>query len=256
VRGGARRAACALLAALLAGGCGSHGGLRGTTTEEQLAAARADLQREKWSRAVESYTTLCAITEGTLRYPEAKFGLGRAYAGLRDYPAAERELNVVIREHPESEWADDALYAIAETYAEQMRPSQLDQTATWQAVEKVRDFLRRFPESELVPQARALLSRVRGHLAKKDYENGALYLKLGDGLAARTHFEAILRDYADTSWARPAQFGVGEALRKEERFDEAIAAYRAVVDAAPDDELGRKSRERIRALEARGGGAS
>lgn len=250
-------ALAALAAALGASGCASHEKrFLALDTEGKLASARAQLERGKWSRAAREYQILAGVLEGTLRYPEVKYGLGRAYAGLKDYPAAEREFTVVLREYAASEWADDALFATAEIYAAQMRPSQLDQTATFQAIEKVREFLRRFPESDRVPEAQALLLEVRSRLARKEYENGRLYLRLGDGLAARTYFLSVVNEYHDTPWSAAAQFGIAESYEKEGRRDEAIAAYRAVVEGWSGNDLARESLDRIRALEARNEGSS
>ncbi len=244
-------ALCAAAAALT--GCGSSKGFVSRTPDAQLAEARDSVARHKWNRAVSQLSALSGTTLGRPEFPEVKYRLGLAYAGLKDYPASEKELSVVVREYPASDFADDAQLAIAEGFAAQIRSSQLDQTVTWQALDKIREFFRRFPDSDLAPRGREILARVRTQLARKEYDNGRLYLRLGDGPAARTYFEGILRDYADTPLATAAQFGVGESYRKENRFDEAIAAYRAVLDANAEAELVRKSGERIRELESRKG---
>jgi len=223
------------------------------TPGEQLAEARDALTRRKWPRAVNLFSALAGTTLGRPEFPEVKYRLGLAHAGLKDYPASEKELSIVVREYPESEWADDALLAAADGFAAQIRSSQLDQTVTWEALDKVREFFRKFPESDLTPRARELLVRVRTHLATKDYDNGRLYLRLGDGPAARSYFESILRDYSDTPLVTAAQFGIGESYRKEKQPEAAIAAYRAVVDGSADDDLEKRSLERIRELEARKG---
>ena len=239
----------------LAAGCGWRNGFLELTTDQKLVSARADLEAGKWARAAEKFRILAGVYRGTPQFPEVQYGLGRAQAGLKDIPSAERDLGVVVREYPDSEWADDALLAIAEAYVAQIRPSQLDQTNTVQAIDRLHEFLRRFPEGPLVPRAQALLVQARSQLAKKEYENGRLYLRLGDGPAARAHFDTVLSEYADTPWLAAAQFGIGEAYEKEERPVEALAAYRAVVEGYPTDQLARASLERIKEIEARRGGS-
>ncbi len=241
----------ALAMASVAPGCGWRSGFLELTTDQKLDSARADLEARKWGRAVEKFRILAGVYRGTAQFPEVQYGLGRAYAGLEDIPSAERELGVVVREYPESDWADDASLAIAEAYVGQIRASQLEQTTTYQAIDRLREFLRKFPGSALAPEAESLLVISRSQLAKKEYENGRLYLRLQDGPAARVHFETVLREYADTPWCAAAQFGMAEALCEEERADEALAAYRAVVERDSTGDLARSSLERIQAIEAR-----
>jgi outer membrane protein assembly factor BamD len=238
-------ACCALVA-----GCGWKGSFLELTTEQKLASAQADLADRKWSRAVEKFRILAGVYRGAPQFPEVQYGLGKAYAGLEDIPAAERELSVVVRDYPASPWADDALFTIAEAYGTQIRPSQLEQSGTLQAIEKLRDFLRRFPDSERVPEAQALLLKARGQLAKKEIENGRLYLKLGDGQAAGVHFETVLRDYPDTEWAAEARFGIARAFCKEGDTDQAKIAFQAVIQQDPNSDFARKSLEQIKRIDA------
>jgi outer membrane protein assembly factor BamD len=243
----------ALALAALASGCGWQGDFLTLTTDQKLASARADLAAREWRRASEKFRILAGVYRGTPQFPEVQYGLGRALAGMGDTPAAERELSVVVREYPDSEWADDASFAIAEVYVGQMRPSQLEQTSTYQAIDRLREFLRRFPQSPLEGDAQGLLVKARSQLAKKEVENGRLYLRLGDGPAARVHFETVLHEYADTPWRTEAQFGLARAFCEEFRLDEALAAYRAVVEIDSTGDFGRRSRERIKEIETKGG---
>lgn len=263
---GRPRAAFALAFTLaflaVAAGCRWRGGFLELSTEQKVASAQADLAEGKWSRAAEKFRILAGVYRGTPQFAEVQYGLGKAYAGLEDIPAAERELNVVVQDFPGSEWADDALFTIAESYANQIRPAQLDQSGTYQAIEKLRDFLRRYPESNRASEAQALLLKARGQLAKKEIDNGDLYLRLGDGPAARVHFEIVLTDFQDTPWKCRALFGVGESYTKEDRWGEAVAVLQKVVQECPNDEHAPKSLERIqeiesqqKTLEARGGGS-
>jgi len=246
-------AALGLLAA--AASCGGQSDFVRLSRDEQLAAARRDLADRDWSRAATRFQTLSGLLDGTPLFAEVKYGLGKAYTGLGDYPAAERELNTVIREYPDSEWADDALFTLAEALWDQSKPSQLDQTVTNQTIDKLREFMSRYPESGRMPDAQALLLKARGRLAQKEYDNGALYLRLGDTIAARTYFTTVLHEYADTEWAAGAQFGMAEADRKDGKLSEAAEGYRAVAGTWPSSELARRSEERLRELTAKKAGS-
>lgn len=235
--------------------CGGQSDFVRLGRDEQLAAARRDLAEREWSRAATRFQTLSGTLDGTPLFAEVKYGLGKAYTGLGDYPAAERELNTVVREYPESEWADDALFTIAEALWDQSKPSQLDQTVTNQTIDKLREFLNRYPESDRLADAQALLSKARGRLAQKEYDNGALYLRLGDTIAARAYFTSVLQEYADTEWASWAQFGMAEADRKDGKLAEAAEGYRAVASTWPSSELARRSEERLRDLAAKKAGS-
>ena len=246
------RAAAATLVAIVAviavSGCGGQGDFLRLTPEEQLAEARRDLAERKWSRAAREFQSLAGTLDGTPYYPEVKYGLGRAYAGMGDYPAAERELSLVTREYPESDWADDALYELAAALWEQSKPAQLDQSTTNQTIDKLREFMNRFPESNRYSEAQALMLTARSRLAQKEYENGKLYLKLGDVMAPQTYFGSVLSEYGDTDWAAWAQLGMGDVHRKDGDFEAAIAAYQAVVSGWPEHPATREAEERLRKL--------
>lgn len=235
--------------------CGGQADFVRLPRDEQLAEARRDLAEREWSRAAKRFQTLSGSLDGTPLFAEVKYGLGKAYAGLGDYPAAERELNTVIREYPESEFADDALFTLAEALWDQSKPSQLDQTVTNQTIDKLREFLNRYPESDRLDDARALMLKARSRLAQKEYDNGALYLRLGDTIAARAYFTSVLRDYADTEWAGAAQFGMAEADRKDGNLDGAADGYRAVVSTWPSSEAARRSEERLRQIASKKAGS-
>ncbi|MFN0150214.1 MAG: outer membrane protein assembly factor BamD [bacterium] len=251
------QAAAAAFVLLIAGtaSCGGQADFVRLTRDEQLVAARRDLAEREWSRAATRFQTLSGLLDGTPLYAEVKYGLGKSYTGLGDYPAAERELNTVIREYPDSEWADDALFTLAEALWDQSKPSQLDQTVTNQTIEKLREFINRYPESDRMTDAQALLAKARGRLAQKEYDNGALYLRLGDTIAARAYFASVLQEYADTEWAAAAQFGMAEADRKDGKLDAAADGYRAVASTWPSSELARRSEERLRELETKKAGS-
>lgn len=244
----------AIASAIVLASCGGQGDFLRLTQEEQLAEARRDLADRKWSQAAKEFQTLAGTLDGTPYYPEVKYGLGRAYAGQGDYPAAERELNIVTREYPESEWADDALYELAAALWVQSKPAQLDQTTTDQTIEKLREFLNRFPESNRYDEAQALLLEARSRLAQKEYENGKLYLKLGDFIAPQTYFQSVLSEYGDTDWAAWAQLGMGDVKRKDGDLEAASAAYNAVISGWPEHPAAREAQDRLRTMNSKFGG--
>ncbi len=120
------------------------------------------------------------------------------------------------------------------------------------AVELLEEFITSWPDSDLLPAASLLAGEAS--IAEGRHQEAILHLervvndhteheawgpsllRLGDALAAiqawprsEAAFRRYLAEQPDSASWYQAQFGVGLALENQKRFDDAIAAYRAVI---------------------------
>lgn len=117
----------------------------------------------------------------------------------------------VIRLHPDSDWADDALVLMGEALYRQKKYDS--------AEERFTEFVTHYPESELRPKA--------------EYYLAAVLIAKGNAVAA----EEILSEvaYADppSELSDDALFLIGDARRKRKRYAEAAEIYRELLDRFP-----------------------
>ena len=120
----------------------------------------------------------------------------------------------VLRDHPESDWADDALLLLSRALYEQGKHES--------AQERLTEFVRVYPESRMRPEA--------------DYLLGAILIAKGDPVAAEDVLRAVADASPPTAFSDDALALIGEARHERERYDEAAEAYLAALDRFPDSE--------------------
>ncbi len=131
----------------------------------------------------------------------------------------------VLRDHPDSGWADDALLLMGSALYYQGKHES--------AYARLAEFSRLYPQSESRPEA--------------DYLLGAVLIAKSDPVAA----EALLVSVADadppSAFSDDALILIGEARHSRGRYDEAAEAYLAALERFPGG--GRRAETRILAAE-------
>ncbi len=146
----------------------------------------------------------------------------------QDYDTAVSTLERFTKLYPSNESTPYAYYMIALCYYEQISDVGRDQKVTEQAMQALREVIRRFPESEYARDARVKLDLTQDHLAGKEMEIGRYYLKRDDYLAAVNRFRFVVETYQTTSHVPEALHRLVECYLKLGVRDEAMR-YAAVL---------------------------
>jgi outer membrane protein assembly factor BamD len=101
--------------------------------------------------------------------------------------------------YPGNASAAYAYYLKAICYFEQITDVGRDQAATEQALNNLREVVRRFPQSQYATDARLKVDMVQDQLAGKEMSVGRYYLKNGEQLAAISRFKNVIDRYQTTS---------------------------------------------------------
>lgn len=118
---------------------------------------------------------------------------------LDDYDQAVSTLERFVKLYPTDESTPYAYYLIALCYYEQISDVARDQKITMQAMNALRDVVRRFPETEYARDAKIKLDLTEDHLAGKEMQVGRYYLSRDDTLAAINRFRYVVENYQTTS---------------------------------------------------------
>lgn len=176
------------------------------------------MQRGAYEEAIQQ------VKAGLAEYPtgqwaEASFNaLGVAYAGAKQFEAAEKALQEFAQKFPESELVPDSFFILAETYLEQGRYAR--------AIEMYERISKDYPAAPVGADA-----GVRGQEVRLLY---------ADVLIATNRIdEAVeqLRAVSATNLVEQAALLVGEAYVRGERYDEAERAYEEFVHQYPGSAL-------------------
>jgi tetratricopeptide (TPR) repeat protein len=233
IRGGARARAAALLAGLAIlslGGCGS--------VDRRLDAASALRHEGKPKEALEVYRGILAeMGDGPLPERDARqrakalqFAAEISYLELGDYPSAVAYYRRIVSLQPGSAEAFDARGAIGDIYRERFN----DPLA---AIAQYADVA----ERDAPGAAGAHLKIIRAWLELKKFEQ------------ARTEARRLRERFPAAPEADEAQLLTAQAWALEGRGEEALGAFRALIDRAPRQELVARALEGQAGLYAQSG---
>ncbi len=121
--------------------------------------------------------------------------------------AAER----FIALHPGNKDAPYAYYLKAISYYERIRDVGRDQEITKNALDGLREVVRRYPQSEYARDARLKIDMTRDHLAGKEMDVGRYYLNQNEFIAAINRFRTVIEEYQTTTHVPEALHRLSEA---------------------------------------------
>lgn len=151
---------------------------------------------------------------GVLAAPsQYKIGLYLMEKGL--YQEARDELEKVINDYPDSEWAKAAKYQIASADAQRSTDAQYDQKVTKVAVEEFKEFVTDNPDAELSAKAKEQIHQLREKEAENSFLIAQFYEKQKNYKAAKIYYQTVTDDYKATSWASRALVKIREINEKQ-----------------------------------------
>lgn len=169
------------------------------TAENLYLTARQQFADREYKTAVKSFE------EVERQHPSSKWAVNAqimsAYASYKEgeYDDAIATLERFVKLYPNHESAPYAYYMIANCYYEQIADVGRDQRVTEQAMQALREVIRRFPDSEYARDARIKLDLTQDHLAGKEMQVGRYYQRHDDILAAINRYRFVVENFQTTS---------------------------------------------------------
>ena len=247
----------ALLALAGASACASGGRdvPAGTVQPDKFLFDRGteELNKRKWLTAREFFRQILDTYVQSPFRPDAKLGVGDTYLGEGTPEGLERALNEFrefLNFFPTNPRADYAQYRLGMTHFRQMRAPQRDQTETREAIREFEIFVARYPNSTLMPEAKARLRESRDRLSQSDYEVGYFYYRQRWYPGAVDRFKALLMQDPEFTNRDAVYFYLGEALFKANQLAEALPYFERLVDEFQQSEYLVDANKRIAELKA------
>ncbi|MDX1974186.1 MAG: outer membrane protein assembly factor BamD [Rickettsiales bacterium] len=136
-----------------------------------------------------------------------------SYQG-EDFEAAVASFERYVKLYPDNESTPYAYYMIALSYYEQISDVGRDQKMTEQALNALREVVRRFPDSEYARDAKIKVDLTVDHLAGKEMAVGRYYLQRDDYLSAINRFKVVVENYQTTTHVAEALHRLVECYLK------------------------------------------
>jgi len=196
------RTACLLLGLAMSVACAS-GGLRlaGLTADEVLALGLERAENRKWDDAIAALEAFTFQFPTHDRYQEGRFRLGKVYYEKKEFITAAAEFARLADDYPSGPWADDARFAVCESYSRLSPKPPLDQEYTASAIEHCESLFAYYPDSEFVERGRTIVAELREKLATKSYLQGEYYFKRKAYDSAILSLNNVLTSYPNSEAA-------------------------------------------------------
>ncbi len=183
------------------------------------------LNAKKWLTAREFFKQVTETYTASPYRPDAKLGIGDTYLGEGSSEAlvlAINEFSEFLSFYPTNRRADYAQYKLGMGHFRQMRLAQRDQTETRAALKEFETFIARYPNSALLPDAKARMRESRDRLSDADYQVGYFYYRQKWYPGAIDRFRSVLKGDPEYTGRDSVYFYLADALVKVQRPAEAL----------------------------------
>lgn len=228
-------------------GCGRRQVEVDLSAEDRFQRGMRFYQDGNYSRAIDEFRIVTRQFSGSDYADDAQFYMGMAYFQRGEYILAANEFDIMVNTMGGSPLIPEAQYYLALSYYNLSPRFDLDQEYTHRAIEEFQTFIDFFPTHERVPEAESKIRELTNKLARKEYENARLYMRMRYYRAATRYFQIVIDRYHDTPFIEHAYIGKVEALIERNMFDEANETVQRFLRQFPNSDL----RPRAQLLERR-----
>jgi outer membrane protein assembly factor BamD len=235
-----------VMSSLLLTGCGGGLKLDGMSAQALFTLGKEKYDKKKYVKATEYFQQIVFNHPGETIVDTAQYYLAMSYVGNRDWVLAEAEFNRLAVNYPSSPYFQNAMFMKTNCLYESVpKHYGLDQHDLDRVVQQLNDFIVDYPESEMLPQATELQLIARTRLARKAWESGVVYHRMGLYEPARIYFQKVIDDFTDTQFAAEATFGLAEMDYKTKKFTEARTKFTNFRTVFPEHQLAVKAGDYI-----------
>ncbi|MEW6412817.1 MAG: outer membrane protein assembly factor BamD [Candidatus Zixiibacteriota bacterium] len=226
-------------------GCGGRPSLANLTARELFDKGKAKYSEKDYFDAIEYFQAIVYNYPGESMVDTAQYYLALSYFGNHEYELAQVEFNRLLVNYPSSVYFEHSIFMKAVCFFEGTpRHYGLDQSDLETAIKQFDDFIIDYPEAELVPEAQRYLLLARTRLAKKYYNSGVVYNRLGAYESAGIYFQKVVDDFTDTEFAPQATYKIAEMEYKRRMYSESSKKFANFAAVFPEHEWAAEALEK------------
>ena len=217
-------------------GCDPYAKLaRSKKIEDKLQAAYGYYEKRKYETASVLLEELYRVYRGQPKSEDILYKLAEAKYHTRELLLAAYYYMEYTQLFPGGKYYEEAAYKEAICYYDMSPSYDLDQSATYKALEKFQLYLLNFPTGKYKDKVEELIKELNDKLALKAYKHAKLYYDIEQYKAAYVTFKNISREFYDSPYIeniyyywflsayKLAENSVEE--KKIERYKEAMQIY-------------------------------
>ncbi len=201
-------------------------------------------ETEDYYRAQSLFDELVSIFKGTDKAEDILYYYADCHFQQKDYILGAYYFDNFANTFPYSDKTQKAAYTAAYCYYLNSPRASLDQSDTYKAISAMQLYINKYPESDYVDDANAIIEKLRSKLEKKSYENAKLYFKLGDYHASTISLKNSIKEFPDSKYREEvlyliikSSFLLSEmsiSAKQGERYQNTISEYYVFIDEYPE----------------------
>lgn len=205
-------------------------------------------EKEKYAKAIRLFDMYATAMRANPKAEEVFYKYSKALYLNKEYYSAGYQFENFAATYPRSIHTPEAAFLSAECYSRLSPMYSLDQVDTYKALDKLQAFVDKYPNSEFLPQANALVKTMNEKLELKAFEIAKQYYTTGEYFhnynTAIKALDNFILDYPGTKFKEDAlfyKFGSAYQIailsvpsKKQERLINAKELYANLVKFKPD----------------------
>ncbi len=174
---------------------------------------------------------------------ESYFLIGKSYIELNDYEEALYHLNYFSMFSNDIVKVEEAQFLKSKCNFQLTLDYKNDQTQSEFAIKVIQEFLDNFPNTIYYSDANDMIIDLRNKMAKKNYEDGRLYLKIRKYDSALFYFDIVISEYYDTKYCDDSKISKIFTYILNEDYDQAKAYYDQVSSTFISDNKNKEAKD-------------
>lgn len=218
--------------------------LKSTDNDMKFEVAMDYYDRKDYNKALQLFDLLQNAYRSTPKGEYVAYRTAMCYYETNEFEIAAYYFNKFVQNYPFSVDAEKAAFMNAYCSYLISPNSSLDQTNTRTAINHLKAFVERYPQSDSIPKARELMDNLNNKLEEKDYNICLLYYKMKNYNAAITSFENMLKNYPNTKHREEIltdmtrtyyDYAENSVVEKQkERYEACVERYNTLTYLYPD----------------------
>lgn len=201
----------------------------------------------KYKKALKLMEQIVPAYRGKPQAEKLMYIYSDTFYELEDFYLSGYQFERFSNSYPQSEKAEEAAFKGAKSFYQLSPRYSLDQKDTHIALEKLQNFINKFPDSKYMAEANELVSELTTKLEKKEFEVAKQYHRISDFNAAIKALDNFILDHPGSKFREEAYFLKFKAaydlairsvvFRVEERLITSMGYYNTFIRNFPESKF-------------------
>lgn len=206
------------------------------------------LEKNRYQDAADAFGMFVRQNPTDSLAAQAQFEKARACMKMKDYPLADVEFQILVKDHPASPLLEDALFHQGECRYFQVGRVERDVTPAYEARLHWLDFARRYPQSRFMPQVQRYMQEIADLMVRKRLQRVEVYRKLGRWQAVAMSLDRTLTDEPSSRLLDEVLWQRAQVAERLDEEEVAVAMYERLVGEFPASSLHGRARAALARL--------